>query len=92
MEALLKLENLPSRPIEDGDAGVVLKREGGFYVFSTGNVDPDNLTPRQIEQAEIIQALAVALQIPAVMHVLKTMANDPKITGDQVLDTSAPKH
>jgi len=89
MEALLEVENILSRPIEAGDAGIVLKREGGFSVFSTGEIDPAALTPRQVEQGQILQALSVALQIPAIMHLLVTMANDPKIVGDKILNIAS---
>ena len=86
MNSLLTLENTP-RPIEEGDAGVVLTKNGKFFVFNThDNFDPSNMTERQIEQGKMIQALSVALQIPQIMDVLLQMASDPNIVGDTILD------
>lgn len=78
--SLLKRENLPNSPIEEGDAGVVLKRDGTFQLFNTHkNLDPNNLTPRQIEQGRTLAAFAAALQIPAIMDKLYELSEDPAL-------------
>lgn len=85
MHALLGQSQLLASPIEEGDAGIVLKPDGSFKVFSTGKIDPDNMTESQMEQGERLVALSLALSIPRVLDMLKTMANDPEVVG-QALD------
>lgn len=80
--ALLTLENTVSSPIEHGDAGVILKPDGTFKVFSTGIDGP--LTPAQEAQGKKLIALAIALRYPEVMSVLERMANDPDIVGEGI--------
>lgn len=85
--SLITAANLATQPIQEGDAGLILRKDGNFHIFNChATIDVDNLTPRQIEQVEILQAFAVALKHPQVMEVLKTMSNDPRIVGDSVLD------
>jgi hypothetical protein len=80
--SLLKLENMVSAPIQEGDAGVILKPDGTFKVFSTGV--KGELTPAQHEQGRKLLAIAVALQHPEIMDILHRMAADPAIVGDGV--------
>jgi hypothetical protein len=80
--SLLTLEDTVTSPIEHGDAGVILKPDGTFKVFSTG-VD-GALTPAQEAQARKLIALAVALRFPEVMAVLERMADDPNIVGEGI--------
>jgi hypothetical protein len=82
MQNLLTHKHIVSNPIQEGDAGIVLKRDGSFQLFSTGAIDADNLSPEQISQAKILNALAVALAIPQIMEVLFRMAEDPDIVGN----------
>lgn len=82
MKNLLTEKHLVNSPIENGDAGLILKADGTFQIFSTGEVNPDRLTDRQIDQGRKLNALALALAIPNVMHVLLQMADDPQIVGD----------
>jgi hypothetical protein len=78
----LTLENTP-RPIEEGDAGLVLTKGGKFFVFSSHKIDVNaDLTPRQLEHAQIISAFTVALQIPQIMQVLIDLSNDPEVVGE----------
>jgi hypothetical protein len=78
----LTLENVVSAPIEDGDAGIILKADGNFKVFSTG-IEGD-LTPAQIAQGKKLMALAVALKFPEVMAILERMASDPAVVGEGI--------
>lgn len=84
MHTLLGPSQLQSSPIEEGDAGIVLKSDGTFRVFSTGNIDPNNMTEAQLDQGEKLVALSLALSIPDVLNMLKAMANDPEIVGKAV--------
>lgn len=79
--ALLKAENLVSAPIEDGDAGFILKPNGEFKIFSTGAIDAENMTDAQRAQGDKLLALACAVAIPEVMAMLIQMSRDPAIVG-----------
>lgn len=79
MTTLFKLENIVCEPIGDGDAGIILKSDGSFRAFSTGFIDPNNLTEGQVDQATKLRALAVALNTPEILAVLIQMANDPNV-------------
>ncbi|SER27442.1 hypothetical protein SAMN05216548_11459 [Faunimonas pinastri] len=87
MTALLNHENVTATPIEEGDAGIILKPDGTFKVFSTGLIDGANLTTAQQEQGKRLMALSVALAHPQVMDILLQMAADPDIVGEKVVDT-----
>lgn len=90
--ALIEISNLASHPIQEGDAGIILRKDGSFQIFNThAALDADNLTDRQMEQAEMLMAFAVAIHVPAVMEVLKQMAADPLVVGDKVFDAGAPQ-
>ena len=84
MHALLSQSQLLSSPIQEGDAGIVLKPDGTFQIFSTGKIDPNNMTEAQLDQGEKLVALSLALSIPQVLDMLKRMANDPKIVGKKL--------
>lgn len=66
----LSVENLPTGPIVDGDAGIILKADGTFRIFTTGEINPEALTPAQEEQGRKLMALATALSVPQLMHML----------------------
>jgi hypothetical protein len=84
---LINIGNIASQPIGEGDAGIILKKDGSFQIFNThAAIDPSNMTERQIEQTETLMAFAVALQIPEIMAILKQMSQDPAIVGDKILD------
>ncbi|MCP1540124.1 hypothetical protein [Methylorubrum extorquens] len=83
-QSLLKQEDFVSAPVEHGDAGVILKPDGSFKIFSTGEIDGANLTPEQERQGKTLLALAVALKFPEVMAILEQMSVDPNIVGDGI--------
>lgn len=86
MQVTLKMENM-ARPIAEGEAGIVLTAEGGFYIFNTHkDLDPENFTPLQAKQAKTLRALSIAVQIPQIMHLLETMSVDPNIVGDGMVE------
>ena len=86
-DALLTIHNLP-RPIEAGDSGLILTADGGFFVFNTGKIDPENLTETQIMHADILRGFVIALKVPQLMDILIQAANDPAIAGSKMLDTA----
>jgi hypothetical protein len=80
--ALLGTQNFADAPIQEGDAGLILRKNGDFQIFNThASIDPENLTDRQREHGDILRAFSLALQIPNVMELLKAMSNDPAIIG-----------
>ncbi len=90
MHTLLGPSTLLNSPIEEGDAGIVLKPDGTFKVFSTGKIDANNMTEAQLDQGEKLVALSLALTIPQILNMLKTMAADPDVVG-QISDVG-PTH
>jgi hypothetical protein len=81
---LLNKSNLTSRPIERGDAGIILRADGSFDIFNCFEFvgDPPVLTPHQHETGERLLAFSVALQIPDIMSLLKSIAHDRDIVGE----------
>jgi len=75
------LDNV-TRPIQEGDSGVIIGNDGKFFIFNTHIIDPANLTPMQRAHGEAIDALSTALRLPQVMDMLKRIANDPSIVKE----------
>ena len=82
--ALLNKTNLTNRPIQKGDAGIVLRADGSFDIFNCFGFagEPIILTPHQLETGEKLLALSVALKIPEVMRLLESIAHDKDIVGE----------
>ncbi|AMB48323.1 hypothetical protein [Methylobacterium sp. AMS5] len=85
-KALLTADDFVSAPIEEGDAGVILKEDGTFKVFSTAKLGADGLTEAQQKQGTLLMALAVALKNPTIMETLITMSRDPRVVGENPVD------
>lgn len=69
-------------PIADNDAGLIIKADGSVQLFNTYGVeDPSQFTAEQLKVGENLIALTIALQVPAIMDVLRSMAKDPEIVG-----------
>jgi hypothetical protein len=84
-EALINQKNLALPTLEEGDAGIILKKNGEFLLWNThAAIDPENLTERQAEQARILAAFTAALRIPEIMAVLLDVASDPHIFGSTI--------
>lgn len=65
--------------IQHGDAGVIFTKDGGFYAFTSGEVDPNGISDIQADQAVAIHALKSALKTPGIMAMLVKMSTDPKV-------------
>ena len=66
--------------IEEGDAGIILKKDGSFQVFNChATIDAKNMTERQIEQGKQLLGLAAAVKLPELMQVLLDVANNPDV-------------
>jgi hypothetical protein len=80
--ALLSLLQVTATPIEEGDAGVIIKKDGSFQVFNTHmDLDPKNLTEMQIQQGRMILGLTIALKVPEIMEKLIELALDESANG-----------
>ena len=55
------IDSFLDEPIEDGDAGIVIKANGDFQVFTTVSVDPAKMTDAQAVQGRNLQILALVL-------------------------------
>jgi len=67
--------------ISEGDAGIILKEDGSYQVFNLhADLEADNLTPRQIEQANILLGFTMALKFPQIMEVLYKLSKDDRLT------------
>lgn len=80
---LLTIKNIVTSPIAEGDAGIILKPDGTFKVFSTGDIGGE-LTEQQKAQGQKLVALAMALSIDMVMDTLLEMSSDPEIVSQIV--------
>lgn len=90
MSALLTPSNLIDRPIEDGDCGVILRKDGSFQIFSTGVINPNEMTGRQEEQGALLIAIAVCLNLPELKKNMLKLASDPGILAQ--LEKSPTSH
>lgn len=88
VNSFIKEENLVNRPITEGDCGVILRKDGGFQIFSTGKIDPGNMTELQMEQGLLLTALSLCLAAPQLRQMLLQMASDPAIIGTNPLQIS----
>ena len=82
MAGLINPSNFIKNPIQDGDCGVVLRADGNFEIFSTGIINPDELTPVQLEQGIIMTAIALCLENPKLRESLIKLATDMTKTGE----------
>lgn len=90
MSPLFTAANLATQPIQDGDAGFILRKDGSFQIFTTGVIDPNALTARQQEQGELLMMLAVAVKSPQIHALLRDITSE--VTDEMpVLDLGA-KH
>jgi hypothetical protein len=89
MPALIDRTNLEIPKFEPNDAGIILKADGNFVIWSTFE-DPSHPTEQQTKRMSYLMAFAAALKLPPIMDVLLQVANDPAIFKD-VVDTG-PKH
>jgi hypothetical protein len=79
MSDLFKPSNIIDKPIETGDCGVILRKDGSFQIFSTGEIDPNNLTDRQVEQSTLLMAITICFNLPELKQSLIKLATDPGV-------------
>lgn len=83
MNPLLDQTDILKGPIRNGDCGVILRKEGGFEIFSAGIKSAEELTEQQLENGTLLTAIAICLKHEDLRHTLLAMATDPKIVGDK---------
>ncbi len=68
-------ETTVSGPIEDGDCGLILRKDGSFNLFNChSDFDPTNVSPELLKQGAILHAFSVALRVPALLDFLMEQA------------------
>lgn len=90
MQPVFTAANLINEPIQDGDAGLILRKDGSFQIFSTGTIDPDALTKRQQEQGELLTLFALVINSPEIRSMLTDVVNS--VSGNGPLIDLGPKH
>jgi hypothetical protein len=76
--ALIDQTNLAIPKFEDNEAGITLKADGTFVIWSTFK-NPGNPTEQQLKQMQSLMAFAAALRLPPIMEALLQVATDPAI-------------
>jgi hypothetical protein len=77
---ILPVASITPTPIEEGDVGIILKKDGSYQVFNTHkNFNPERMTKDQVLQGELLIALTTALAHPKLMNVLKAASMDPEL-------------
>jgi hypothetical protein len=74
----LQKENVSLSPIQEGDAGIVLKKDGSFQIFTTGDVSGSLTTEQQVQSTRLM-ALVVALSTPSIMDSLIEASSEIKL-------------
>ncbi|WP_349601163.1 hypothetical protein [Azospirillum argentinense] len=88
MTALLTQTALLATPIEEGDAGVVIKADGSFKIFSAADLaacDPETITDAQVLQARKVKALCLALSSDQVMEQLMDAVDRIEEAGGEIV-------
>ena len=78
--------NIVTGPIQEGDAGVIIRRDGAIQAFIIGPLDPKNLTEEQINQAQLLQAAIVALTDPSIKASLIELVDGMNARGVTPID------
>ncbi len=86
--AELKLEHIVSSPIEEGDAGIVIKSTGAIKVFTTGHIDPKNLTEAQLIQGEKLRVIIQVLEDEELYDQAIAKIAEAEARGDHLMPSS----
>lgn len=90
MNPLLDQTDIIKSPIRSGDCGVILRKEGGFEIFSVGIKSADDLSEQQLENGTLLAAIAICLKHEDLKSTLIRMATDPKIVGERPFAIVSP--
>lgn len=90
MQPVFTAANLTNEPVQDGDAGFILRKDGSFQIFTTGHIDPNALTARQQEQGQLLTLFALVTSSPQIRDMLTNIVND--VTGGGPLIDLGNKH
>jgi hypothetical protein len=90
MPPILRLSNLSQVRIEENDAGIILKPDGSVRVFTTGEIDGNNLTPAQQEQGERLAVIMAVLGNNALFTAIYNQLVEAEAAGEDLLDLGKP--
>lgn len=82
MNPLLDQSDIIKSPIRSGDCGIILRKEGGFEIFSVGIKSQADLNDQQLENGTLLTAIAICLKHEDLRKTLLQMATDPRIVGE----------
>lgn len=66
---VLSKENVSLERLQEGDAGIILKQNGEFQIFTTATLGKE-MNQSQLVQTTRLMALVVALTTPSIMDSL----------------------
>jgi len=81
-------DQILSQPIQDGDAGIIIKRDGSFQIFTTGDI-ANTMSPEAIEQGLTLMGVSIALSTPEILLTLKDMARKTAEVGEDMISLGA---
>lgn len=84
---ILNASNL-NPDFQEGDVGIIIKKNGeDFQLFNMHkDLDPNAMTPEQIAQGEVLIALAVILQTPKLLDMVKDLAKSAQAGGEDLIN------
>ena len=88
MPISLRPVDTANKPIEEGDCGVILRKNGTFQIFSTGHINPNALSEIQLEQGLLLTAIALCLKTPGLKENLLKMASEASLGADNPFASS----
>lgn len=82
--SLITNTNIMTSPIAEGDAGIIIRKDGSYQMFNTHErIDPRNMTPIQELQGGILIALSTALNTDGL---IKQLLDIHRKNGTKILD------
>lgn len=92
MQHLISSKTMAKSPIEDGDAGLILRKDGTVQIFNCFGDEAreiEDFTAEQIETHRRLMALLVALSSSEIMSTLIAASLDPRVVGDPGIRSGA---
>lgn len=86
---MFTMKNVAQKPIEEGDAAIIIRRDGRIEMLTTGakNLATDGVTPEQRRQAELLMMGMVALHHPEISQILRDAVAQINASGQPFIDT-----
>lgn len=87
MNALKLQDHIITRAIEQGDCGIILRKNGGFDLFAAGVTAETVLMPQQEENGILLTAITICLKFPKMRNMMMRVGTDPEIVGPDPFNT-----